>query len=233
MQISGDEPVSNGRYYSDRLSAQRLKQVYELAPLRTKQYLQAEIDYVIAGISATDSLLELGCGYGRALKQFAGETGIAIGIDTSFDSLQLAKSELESHENCLLFQMDAKTLGFCTGFFDAVVCIQNGISAFALPPLDLIRESVRVTRAGGKVYFSSYAEKFWSHRLEWFELQASAGLLGKIDRSSTRNGVIVCEDGFRAKTIDAEEFASYMEELGLNAVIEEVDESSLFCVITV
>jgi hypothetical protein len=93
----------------------------------------------------------------------------------------------------------------------------------------LIAESLRVTRGGGRVLFSSYSEKFWKPRLEWFELQAAHGLLGEIDWDATGDGVIVCQDGFRATTVSPDEFRSLASEFDVRAHIEKVDESSVFC----
>jgi len=88
---------------------------------------------------------------------------------------------------------------------------------------------VRVTRSGGRLLFSTYAARFWPHRLEWFEAQAAHGLVGEIDRAATRDGVIVCRDGFRAVTWDEAGFRRLVEPLGLAPGFVEVDGSSLFC----
>jgi 2-polyprenyl-6-hydroxyphenyl methylase/3-demethylubiquinone-9 3-methyltransferase len=125
--------------------------------------------------------------------------------------------------------MDAARLGFQDRAFDCVVCIQNGISAFHVDKQVLISESVRVTRPGGNVLFSSYSDKFWKHRLEWFERQSEAGLLGEIDYENTKDGVIVCKDGFTATTVRGEDFLSLTARLNASVRIVEVDESSLFC----
>jgi 2-polyprenyl-6-hydroxyphenyl methylase/3-demethylubiquinone-9 3-methyltransferase len=69
--------------------------------------------------------------------------------------------------------------------------------------------------------------------LEWFEIQAARGLLGEIDREATREGVIVCRDGFRATTVDADELQELSASQGLNSRIIEVDGSCLFCEIAV
>jgi hypothetical protein len=83
------------------------------------------------------------------------------------------------------------------------------------------------------VLFPSYSERFRAERLKWFEVQAEHGLIGEIDYHATGNGVIVCRDGFRATTIDAEGFRSLAAALGLIPNIIEVDGSSLFCEIVV
>jgi 2-polyprenyl-6-hydroxyphenyl methylase/3-demethylubiquinone-9 3-methyltransferase len=114
-----------------------------------------------------------------------------------------------------------------------VFCVQNGISAFGVDPIRLIQEAIRVTKPSGVVLFSSYAEQFWEERLKWFELQASAGLLGPIDYAATGNGVIVCKDGFRAATYGARDFEELLSGLDQDFRIEEVNESSLFCIISV
>jgi 2-polyprenyl-6-hydroxyphenyl methylase/3-demethylubiquinone-9 3-methyltransferase len=220
-------------YYTEHLSAERLRQCYEIAPPRVQQYLAAEVAHVVRRIRPADTVLELGCGYGRVLQQLAGRAGTLIGIDTSPASVQLARKLLAATPQCEVLQMDAGALGFRDAAFDAVLCIQNGISAFKVDRRVLFAESVRVTRRGGRVLFSSYAAKFWPHRLEWFRLQSACGLLGEIDRAATGAGVIVCKDGFRAVTLGPDEFLALATETGVRAQVSEVDESSLFCEVIV
>jgi 2-polyprenyl-6-hydroxyphenyl methylase/3-demethylubiquinone-9 3-methyltransferase len=216
-------------YYSEKLSAERLMRVYELAPPEVQRYLAAEIEFVRQRIHSTGRVLELGCGYGRVLKELAPCAAAAVGIDTSFASLQMARGFLNGCCNCSLLQMNAVEPGFKPRQFDIVVCIQNGISAFHVDQTDLISQAVAVTRPGGRVLLSSYSERFWQCRLEWFRIQAAHGLLGEIDENATANGVIVCKDGFRATTVGPAEFKALTTTLNLSADITEVAESAIFC----
>ena len=216
-------------YYIDKLAAEQLKQCYEIAPARIQQYLHAEINYVCNHLKHTDIVLELGCGYGRILPMLAKHAKYVIGIDTSYSSLVMGKEILKNHPNVFLLQMDAVDLAFVDQCFDAVVCIQNGISAFHVDRERLIQESVRVTRKRGTILYSSYSDKFWEDRLRWFQLQEEAGLLGKIDLEKTKDGVIVCEDGFTATTIRPDEFLLLSSKFNVTTKIVEVDNSSVFC----
>ncbi len=220
-------------YYVEKLSASRLRRCYEIAPPRVRQYLDAETAHVASRLRADDRVLELGCGYGRILDKLSRNAGCLVGIDTSHQSLALAREMLVERDRCHVVRMDAGTLAFGDGVFDVVLCLQNGLSAFKIDHRQLIGECIRVTRKGGQVLLSTYAERFWEHRLEWFRLQSEAGLLGPIDWTATRDGEIVCEDGFRATTIRATDFESLASGLGVSFRIEEVDESSLFCEIDV
>jgi 2-polyprenyl-6-hydroxyphenyl methylase/3-demethylubiquinone-9 3-methyltransferase len=220
-------------YYNEKLSAERLKRVYEVATPRVQQYLRAEIDYVVSKVREGDIVVELGCGYGRLLPALAERAGSVFGIDTSLGSLTLAREMLPDNSRYHLACMNAVRLGFRDEAFDVVVCVQNGISAFHENQQDLVRECVRVCKKGGTALFSSYSDKFWDHRLEWFELQSQAGLLGQIDYKRTGNGEIVCTDGFTATTVRPDRFRSLTSNLGVDARIVEVDESSLFCEVVV
>ena len=220
-------------YYDEHLSAQRLKRVYEIAPLRVQQYLEAEIAHVLRGIRPGDRILDLGCGYGRTLPRLAAKAAMVVGIDNAQASLRLAREALGAIDNCRLACMDALRLGFSDATFDRVICIQNGISAFHVDRAELVRESIRVTRPGGTIMFSTYSAKLWTDRLEWFELQAAEGLLGEIDHEKTRDGVIVCKDGFTAMTPNPDDLMALMAGIGGNARITEVDNSSLFCEVVV
>ncbi|MFW9931245.1 MAG: class I SAM-dependent methyltransferase [Candidatus Thorarchaeota archaeon] len=220
-------------YYSSKLAAENLRKCYDIAPARTRQYLAAEIDHVLKHISEDDIVLELGCGYGRVLSQIASRCSFLIGIDTSYESLKMAQSYLSEYSTIELSLMNAIDLCFPDSSFDAVICIQNGISAFKVDSYDLVREAYRVARPDGICIFSTYASKFWDSRLEWFRLQSEAGLLGEIDWNLTNDGIIVCRDGFTARTYTEHDFKVILEALGVRGQFIEVDESSLFCEIQV
>ncbi|MBW2591988.1 MAG: class I SAM-dependent methyltransferase [Deltaproteobacteria bacterium] len=220
-------------YYSQKLSAERLRLCYEIAHPRVKRYLEAEIEFVLDRLNPSSLVLEFGCGYGRVLQRLAEKARIVVGIDTSPASLMSARKRIKNVAEYYLAEMNAVQLGFCGGQFDVVVCIQNGISAFKVDQWRLIREAMRVTRSGGRVLFSSYAERFWEERLKWFEIQAAHGLIGEIDYDKTGDGVIAGKDGFKATTVSAEDFVALISKLDITPQITEVDNSSIFCEILV
>jgi 2-polyprenyl-6-hydroxyphenyl methylase/3-demethylubiquinone-9 3-methyltransferase len=215
-------------YYSEKLAGARLKRCYEIAPPRVRRYLDSEVRYVVSKINLEDTVLELGCGYGRAAFEFARAARHVVGIDTAPESLELARELAGPGSNCEFMEMDATRMSFPDAVFDLTTCIQNGICAFNVDAAALIREAVRVTKPGGTALFSSYTESFWPHRLEWFELQAKEGLLGAIDYEQTGNGAIVCRDGFRAGAMGEDEFRVICRKLGLEPTVTEEDGSSIF-----
>lgn len=217
-------------YYVKKLSASRLERVYAVAGARVRQYLQAEIDHVAGLVHQGDCILELGCGYGRVLLPLARIAGLALGVDNSLESIRLLHGR---YPESRLAAMDAGNLAFKNHCFDCVLGIQNFISACKVPARQLLMESLRITRPGGRIVFSSYADQFWPHRLEWFRRQAHEGLLGPIDEAATGNGVIACADGFRSSTFTAQTFQTLVASCHATARIYIVDDSSLFCEIRV
>ncbi|UCC12481.1 MAG: class I SAM-dependent methyltransferase [candidate division WOR-3 bacterium] len=210
-----------------------MKQCYDVAPPRVQQYLATEIEHVRLRIKPGDLVLELGCGYGRVLTALAGCAARLVGVDISLSSLHMAQNYLHECDNVFLCLKDAVNMGFKTACFDIVFCIQNGISAFHVDQHALITSAVSVTKPGGTVLFSSYAEEFWQERLDWFRIQSAHDLLGEIDEDKTGDGIIVCKDGFRATTVSRDKFSRLTGHLGKKISIETVDNSSIFCEITV
>jgi 2-polyprenyl-6-hydroxyphenyl methylase/3-demethylubiquinone-9 3-methyltransferase len=216
-------------YYSQKLSADRLRRCYELASPRVQQYLEAEIRHLISRIKPQDKVLELGCGYGRVAFRLAGTASQVVGIDVAPGSIAAARRLAEPGSRCAFHCMDALDLQFEDASFDIVACVQNGICAFRVDEKSLLAEALRVARPGGRVLFSSYSDKIWPDRLAWFEAQAAEGLLGPIDHAACRNGVIVCEDGFQSGSFSPEAFRALCAGLGVSSAICEVDDSSIFC----
>jgi 2-polyprenyl-6-hydroxyphenyl methylase/3-demethylubiquinone-9 3-methyltransferase len=220
-----------GGYYADRLAGERLQRCYEIAPPRVQRYLEAEISFALEHVGPSDSVLELGCGYGRVLRRLLGHARLVTGIDTSPDSLRLAGELIGDDPACRLHAMDAIEMEFANDEFDVAICIQNGICAFGVDQRALVREAVRVTRAGGRVLVSSYAQPFWADRLDWFRRQADEGLIGPIDEQATGDGVIVCTDGLRLGAVGPGELTRLIRDCGVEGQVTEVDGSSVFCVI--
>jgi 2-polyprenyl-6-hydroxyphenyl methylase/3-demethylubiquinone-9 3-methyltransferase len=225
-------PTEIPDYYAQKLAAEKLRQVYAIASPRVRQYLDSEIDFVIKRIKPGDRVLELGCGYGRVLEKLATRSHRVFGIDTSIQSLLLAATR-PGCQKITLVAMNAAQTAFSSDRFDVTVCIQNGISAFRVDRKRLMSEALRITRPGGRVLFSSYADSFWPERLDWFRRQVEHGLLGEIDEAKTGNGVIVCKDGFKATTIGPDEFKALGAKLGYHPDITIVDNSSVFCELSV
>jgi 2-polyprenyl-6-hydroxyphenyl methylase/3-demethylubiquinone-9 3-methyltransferase len=215
-------------YYKEHLSGTRLEHVYDLASPRVQQYLGAELEHVVKAVQGKGRIIEFGCGYGRALKEIASHVDRAVGCDNASMSLRHARAFLRGESNCDLARMDASRTGFSDDSFDAVICIQNGISAFGLPAEVLLTEAIRVAKPEALILFSSYSPEFWGPRLEWFRDQARAGLVGEIDEERTTPGTIVCKDGFRSSTVTGDEFSNVFFRLGQHAQIVEVDRSSVF-----
>ena len=215
-------------YYAAKLSAERLRQCYEIASPRVRQYLDAETGFAVGRLIPTDEVLELGCGYGRVALELGKVARRVVGIDTSGNSLELARRLAGDCNKCEFIEMNAANLALRDAEFDAVICVQNGVCAFGVDPLLLLSEAVRVTRPGDWVLFSTYASQFWLHRLEWFEAQAQAGLVGVLDYDETGGGTIACKDGFRVGMLTPGELRGLGYAVGIEPRITEVDGSSVF-----
>lgn len=216
-------------YYNEKLNAQKLFQVYETQIPRIKQYLQAEIDFVNKTLLKSESVLELGAGYGRIVKELAPYCGSIVGMDISKENVLLGQEYIKGFFNASMVEMDVHQMAFSKAF-DVILCLQNGWSAMGADAI-VLQKILEILAPEGRVYFSSYSAKFWDVRLKWFEEQASKGLLGELDDSKTKDGVIICKDGFKAMTHSPEDFQKIGEMSGYPYEVVEVDESSLFLII--
>lgn len=222
---------AEGDWYARNMNAANLEEVYRTRLPRVRQYLEAEIGFVRSFLSGRERVLELGAGYGRIVKELAPFTASIVGIELSEASVAFGKEYLKDVPNAELKVMDAHHLHLAAEF-DVVLCLQNGLSAMKGDPLNLVRQAVSILLPGGRALFSSYSPKFWEHRLAWFQEQAEKGLLGAIDPDRTKDGIIVCRDGFEARTFSLEDLEALGNAIGCDHFLEEVDASSVFLVVT-
>lgn len=218
-----------GNYYAEKLNSQSLFQVYDTAIPRIRQYLDSEIDFVKEKLLKTDRVLELGAGYGRIVKQLAPACNTIVGMDISEESVELGKEYVKDCSNAHMVVMDVHQMLFEQPF-DVILCMQNGLSAMRATP-EAINKILDILAPGGTAYFSTYSTNFWDWRIKWFEEQADKGLLGELDYDLTKDGVIVCKDGFRSTTQSVEDYQKIGRQGGYPYQIKEVDGSSLFLMI--
>ena len=216
-------------YYAESLNSQKLFQVYDTALPRIKQYLDAEIDFVRRHLTGTERVLELGAGYGRIVRELAPNCASILGTDISEDSVRLGKEYLKDFPNADMAVMDVHQMSF-TEPFDVILCLQNGLSAMRADH-KVFQRILSVLAPGGTAFFSTYSASFWDHRIAWFQEQAEKGLLGPLDMEKTRDGVIICKDGFKATTQTPQDYRALGQASGYPYKVTEVDSSSLFLVI--
>ncbi len=219
-----------GNYYSENLNATKLFQIYETKIDRVKQYLNKEIEFVCNQLSLDDVILEMGAGYGRIMKELALNVKFMHGIDISDNSVTFGQQYLKECSNCKLTVLDA--YNFHSDLeYDAVLCLQNGLSSFKGQATKLVEISMKALKKNGKAYFSSYSSKFWETRLAWFQEQADKGLIGEIDYEKTKEGNIVCKDGFTSTTFTKSDMERLGKASGYSYAVQEVDNSSIFLII--
>ena len=172
----------------------------------------------------------MGAGYGRIMKRLAPGVKFIYGIDISENSVTFGLDYLKQCPNCELSVADVYKFKSDIEY-DAVLCLQNGISAFKGNADKLIEIAMKLLKKNGKAFFSSYSEKFWDTRLAWFQEQADKGLLGAIDYEKTMNGNIICKDGFTASTFSSGDMERLGEASGHAYQVKEVEESSIFLII--
>ena len=102
-------------YYSKSLHSNRLKKCYDVAPERVKQFLEAEIDFVLDKTMVDAIVLDLGCGYGRVTTRLAAKANAVVGIDISGENLRLAgKMAGNSRESPILKGNQQETMFLLT-----------------------------------------------------------------------------------------------------------------------
>ena len=220
-------------YYTHHLNAKKLYQVYQTRYPEVEAYFNAEISFVKQYLTSTDHVLELGAGYGRIMKELAASCKSIVGIDISEGNVAFGHDYLHDTPNANLTVMDAHNIEpeILGAPFDTVLCLQNGLSAMKVEPFSFVKRVMDLVSPGGRAFISSYSANFWEHRLAWFLEQAEKGLLGEIDLEQTKDGVIVCKDGFRAVTHSVEDLEEIGKVSGYPYEVQEVGESSVFLVV--
>jgi len=113
-------------------------------------------------------VLEIGCGVGIDLLQFARAGADLTAIDLAPNAIKLAKRNLELHKfQATLMNMNAESLEFPDNHFDVVY--SHGVLHHTPRPQQAIDEVLRVMKPGGEAIVMLYKKNSWMHLLTRIE----------------------------------------------------------------
>ena len=103
-----------------------------------------------------EEVLEIGCGTGSDLLQFAKHGALATGIDLTTKHVELARKRVG--DRAIVHEADARNLPLGDDSFDYVY--SHGVLHHTDEPEQVVREMFRVLRPGGRINVHVYA--LWS-----------------------------------------------------------------------
>jgi SAM-dependent methyltransferase len=131
---------------------------------------------------AGQRLLEIGCGMGTDLLQFARGGAHVTGIDVTPRSIEISRRHFEVYnEDAQFANSDAENLPFADECFDVVY--SNGVLHHTPDTAGAVREIHRVLKPGGLARVMLYHRNSWNY---WFDIVARHGVLhGELMRGHT------------------------------------------------
>lgn len=118
-------------------------------------------------------LLEVGCGMGTDLLQFARGGALCTGVDLTPRSVEISRHHLQLYDANADFSLaDAERLPFADETFD--VFYSNGVLHHTPDTAATIREAHRVLKRGGTAKVMLYHRNSWGY---WFEMMFRQGLI--------------------------------------------------------
>ena len=127
-------------------------------------------------------LVDIGTGTGRVLELYGAKVDRAVGIDLSHEMLTVARANLDKagYANCQVRQGDMYQLPLASGTFNAAII--HMVLHYADSPGDVIAESARVLREGGRLVIVDFAP----HQEESLRVDHAHRRLGFSDKEVER-----------------------------------------------
>lgn len=113
-------------------------------------------------------VLDIGCGLGRTVRNFAPYVKKVVGIDNDYEAVEKSKENTKEIENVEIYFGDGEKLDFEDKSFDIVSCMGGTISNLGNSAIRVFSEVKRVLKDEGFFFCSSWNEDALEARLRYY-----------------------------------------------------------------
>lgn len=144
------------------------EEVLKNLPLSYKKWFDKEKEYLNKNIGKDSSVLEVGCGEGRSLKDIFSVTKNLTGIDHDPQAIEDAKKNFKEHSQVKILKADAIDLPFEKNSFDFIICMTT-FANFGDKKFKVLEEMKRVIKDNGKIILSVFSEDAFEERMKLYK----------------------------------------------------------------
>ncbi len=156
-------------------------------PESYREWFKEERNFLRVSIRKNASVLEIGCGDGRSLRDIVDITSNLTGIDNDAKAVSDAKKNFEGNARVKILQANAEKLPFENESFDYVICMTT-FANFGDKKYKVIEEMKRVLKNDGRIIISVYNENALEERKKMYD-----NINAKI-KKITENGTVLFDE---------------------------------------
>ncbi|MBU3897154.1 MAG: class I SAM-dependent methyltransferase [Nanoarchaeota archaeon] len=144
------------------------KDVLNTLPDSYIKWFKEEGEYLRSNITKDATVLEIGCGDGRSLKDILSVTKNLTGIEHDKESIEIVNKEFSKYSQVKIIFAEAKGLPFEDKSFDYVICMTT-FANFGDDKFKILDEMKRVMKDNGTIIISVFSENAFEERMKLYK----------------------------------------------------------------
>ncbi|MBI4016753.1 MAG: class I SAM-dependent methyltransferase [Candidatus Aenigmarchaeota archaeon] len=189
------------------------EQLLQDAPLAYLKWFEAERQFLTEHVKKNSSVLEVGCGNGRSLRELLPITTSLTGIDNDVVAVKHAKENFKHYPSVKIIFGEGDDLPFDNESFDVVTCMST-FANFGDKKYQILKEMERVLKRNGHIIISVFSEKALKERMKVYRKLAKEDI-----KEIRKNGTVIFQDGTSSEQFSKNQLLSIFDKAALRANI--------------
>ena len=144
------------------------EKLLEDMPDSYRKWFEEERRYLQEHITKDASVLEVGCGDGRSIKDIVDITTTVTGIDHDEKAVADTKNNFREYPHIRILKANAEKLPFENKEFDFIICMTT-FANFANSKQQVLSEMKRVLKDDGHIIISVFSEDAFEERMKLYK----------------------------------------------------------------